>query len=241
MVDVHTHILPGMDDGAEDIDESGRMLSRLAEQGVRTAALTPHYYHYKEPLDEFLARRLTALELIKPVAQAIGIDIIPASETYLTEDLLNEKDLTDLCYQNTRMLLMEMPFSCAFTARDLTLLERVAGNYGITPVLAHIERYPRLLNSDKLLSDIQEIGCLTQVNLSSFADGKLFVRKRLLRLISDGMAPLMGTDCHRMTFRPPEYERPLRYIVKKLGKGVVSQLIMVQLWENTKDVLEQGQ
>ena len=216
-IDAHTHILPGIDDGAENGDESRLMLAALAEQGVTTVALTPHYLHYKEPVADFIARRGEALRLLAPMADEAGVSIIPASEVYITEDLLNEPNIRDLCFQSTRLLLTEAPGGCPFTGRDIALYERIALNYGVTPILAHIERYPRLLNSEELLSELMEIGCLTQVNLSSFTEGGGSVRKRLLRLMSGGYVSFIGTDCHRMSFRPPEYKKHMDVVVKKLG------------------------
>ena len=218
-IDIHTHILPGMDDGSKNEDESRQMLARLAEQNVVTAALTPHYYHYKESLIDFLTRRNASLQILKPISDSMGIHILPASETYLTEDLLNESDLKELCFQSTQLLLVEMPLNSIFSARDIMLLERIVSDYSITPVLAHIERYPRLLNSDELISELLEIGCLMQVNLCSMTESNAFIRKKLMHLLSDHLISFVGTDCHRMSFRPPEYTKYIDYISKKLGYG----------------------
>lgn len=217
LVDSHTHILPGMDDGPASADESAQMLARLAEQGVAAAALTPHYFHYYEPLADFLSRRDEALRVIRPLADEAGVRLIPASETYFTEDLLYEPGLDELCYEGTSLLLTETPFNCAFSARDIALYGRLAVNRGVTPVLAHIERYPALLNSEKLLAELREMGCLAQVNISSFAEGGRSVRKRLARLLTGGFITFIGTDCHGMTGRPPEYEGPMALLFKKPG------------------------
>jgi protein-tyrosine phosphatase len=222
-LDAHTHILPGIDDGAEDEAESQKMLARLAGEGVTTMALTPHYFHYKEPLADFLARREAALELIQPMADDAGVSLLVASETYLTEDLLNEPDLSGLCFQSTRLLLTEISMNCLFSDRDISLFDRIAVNYGVTPILAHIERYPRLLNSEGLLSELMEIGCFMQVNLSSFTEGGGSIRKRLLRLMADGYISFIGTDCHRMAFRPPEYKKHMGLIIKKLGADFMAR------------------
>ena len=217
LLDIHTHVLPGMDDGAVDEGESEQMLKRLAEQGITTIALTPHYNHYIEPLAEFIARRNSSLHMIEPFADNLGISFIPASETYLTEDLLNEASLEELCFQSTRLLLIEMPFDTILLIHIIALLERMVSNYGITPVLAHIERYPWLFHFDGVLFELLDIGCLMQVNLSSFTKSNIFTRIRLLRLMTDGLVNFIGTDCHRMSFRPPEYKIHMDYLIKKLG------------------------
>jgi protein-tyrosine phosphatase len=113
---------------------------------------------------------------------------------------------------------------CLFSDRDISLFDRTAVNYGVSPVLAHIERYPRLLGSEGLLSELMEIGCYMQVNLSSFTEGGGSTRKRLFRLLADGYISFIGTDCHRMAFRPPEYKRHADLVVKKLGAAFMAEL-----------------
>jgi protein-tyrosine phosphatase len=98
MIDIHTHILAGIDDGPSDIDDSRLMLQYLAGQKVSCIGLTPHYYHTEQPLEDFLAGRDSAVNDIKPFADELGILLLPGSETYLTDDLLNERDLKPLCF-----------------------------------------------------------------------------------------------------------------------------------------------
>ena len=223
MIDVHTHILAGVDDGPTDIEISCLMLRCLAEQNVGYVGLTPHYYHYEQPLEDFLSNRDAAIDLIRPFADELGILLLPGSETYLTDDILNERDIKSLCIKGTRLLVTEMPFSCAFTKKDLFLLERFIGNYGIIPILAHIERYPPLMNSEKLVNSLMEMGCLTQINLSSLSDVKRSTQKKIMRFITKGYVHFIGTDCHHMDYRSPEYSKYIGLLEKKLGSGFVEQ------------------
>jgi protein-tyrosine phosphatase len=194
------------------------MLARLAEQNVNVVIFTPHYYHYNEPINEFLGRRDMAFMDIKPITEELGILSLLACETYLTEDLLNERDLSDLCISGTRLLLTEAPIGSGFTNKDVFLIERLIDNFGVTPVLAHIERYPKLLESRTLLYELQEMGCLTQINLSSLLETSWFIRKKLLRLLADNQIHFVATDCHRMDFRPPDYVKYFEHMKKKLGE-----------------------
>ena len=223
MIDIHTHILAGVDDGPSDIEISQLMIQCLANQNVGYIGLTPHYYHYEQPLEAFLSNRDAAVELIRPFSDELGVVLLPGSETHLTDDLLNERDIKPLCIKGTRLLLTEMPFNCAFTKKDLFLLERFIGNNGIIPILAHVERYPPLMNSEKLIESLMEMGCLTQISISALSDGKRSAQKRIKRFITNGYVHFIGTDCHHMDYRAPEYARHISLFVKKLGSGFVEQ------------------
>ncbi|MDR3238852.1 MAG: hypothetical protein LBT44_02035 [Clostridiales bacterium] len=224
MVDVHTHILPAIDDGAADEKEACQMLKALASQRVTTVCLTPHYYHHKESITAFLTRRAEAFQKIEEYASQCELTIFLACEAHLTEDLLNEPDLSMLCINKTRFLLLEAPRDWLFSAKEQFLLERLISRFGILPILAHVERYPPLLKSDSLLSNLLEMGCRMQINLSSLSEGSFLIRRRLIRCLSEDTIHFVGTDCHNMTRRAPEYTRHIDLIEKKLGRKFVEQL-----------------
>jgi protein-tyrosine phosphatase len=223
MIDIHTHILAGIDDGPSDIENSRLMLLRLAEQNVNCIGLTPHYYHTEQSIEDFLAARESAINDIQSIADELGILLLSGSETYLTEDLLNERDIKPLCFSKTRLLLTEMPVGCRFSKKDMFLFERFIGNYGIIPILAHIERYPPLFSSEKLIIDLMEMGCLTQINIYSITDSKRSTQKKLLRFLEKGYIHFIGTDCHHMDYRTPEYKKHMELLINKLGDNFVDQ------------------
>lgn len=223
MLDIHTHILAGIDDGPSVIEDSRLMLQCLAEQNVSCIGLTPHYYHVEQSLEDFLVARDSAVNKIQSFADELDILLLPGSETYLTDDLLNERDIKPLCFNKTRLLLTEMPFDSMFSKRELFLLERLIGNYGITPILAHIERYPPLLNSEKLILNLLEMGCLTQINLSSLSNRRHYTQKKLFHFLAEGYIHFIGTDCHNMDYRAPEYTKHIDLLIKKLGSNFVVQ------------------
>ncbi|MBR5134806.1 MAG: hypothetical protein IKV35_04345, partial [Clostridia bacterium] len=163
LIDFHTHILPGIDDGASDIDMSLQMLHHLKNQGVDTVVLTPHYYANVEPIEKFLHRRDKAVSALKDALDADTIDIRVSAEVHFAEYLFNNKDLSELCIEGTNTMLLELPFNRRVDSRLLGQLERLTLEYNLTLVLAHIERYPDVLRSRKTMDFLAGIGCVFQV------------------------------------------------------------------------------
>ena len=222
-IDFHTHILPDMDDGAADVDISLRMISELTSQGVHTIVLTPHYYSNRMSLDDFLQQREASVNLLQAHLDQSDVKLIVASETYLTEYLFNNDTIEPLCVGSKKHLLIELPYSSQFSGSSMHLLVRLMSNYNVIPVLAHVERYPYLMKHPSRLRDLIQEGCVLQMNLDSLAikaDSKV-----LLRLIADQTIHLVGTDCHNLTSRSPQYRKGIDIIENKLGIEYVQKLL----------------
>lgn len=233
LVDFHTHILPRMDDGSQDLQTSEKMLESLRGQGVSSVVLTPHFYSDQEPLSVFLDRRASAVRELQPVADRLGIRVFPACEMYFSDYIFNYEDISELCILKGHYLLTEFSFSCSFSDATFQRLERLMASQNVTPILAHIERYPPLLRNPENLRRCAELGCLAQMNLGAF--GRLGFRQRraVLDGIRDGLIHLVGTDCHNMTSRPPEFLPGIRFIEKKAGTEAVEGLM-----ENARMILQ---
>ncbi len=222
-IDCHTHILPGMDDGPQNLQESIRMLQSLLAQGVHTVWLTPHFYPYKESLESFLSRREKACSILKPDADELGMELLPASEAFLSDYLFNAPDISKLCIGG-KYLLTELPFSLGFSQQVFNRISRLTLTFGVVPILAHVERYPKLIKDVAMLDEFVDMGCLAQINLSSLKDG-IMKRKQLLEYIEIDLVHLIGTDCHNMGNRSPKYSSGISIIENKLGSGYVEQLM----------------
>ena len=142
LVDVHSHILPGIDDGSPDVETSLKMIEALQSQGARAIVLTPHYYSDSISYEDFVARRDNALHLLEKSLPPGSPKLIPAAEVYITKYLLNNSNLDALKIGNTDYALIEHPFSCDFSQEIYDRLLSLNYDYGIKPILAHIERYP---------------------------------------------------------------------------------------------------
>lgn len=223
LIDCHTHILPNMDDGAQDITASAAMMQRLKEQGVGTAILTPHFYTDRESLSAFLHRRETALQKLDPIAKEIEFEIIPACEMYLTDYIFNYQDISPICINAGKYLLTELPFGFSHTIFDK--IARLIANLNVVPILAHIERYPFFLYHLENLRRMIDMGCLAQINLNSLIDSGFRQRTILLHAIKDNLVHFIGTDCHNISTRPPDFEKGLNIIQKKVGNAYIDAII----------------
>lgn len=224
LVDVHSHILPGIDDGSPDVETSLKMIEALQSQGARAIVLTPHYYSDSISYEDFVARRDNALHLLEKSLPPGSPKLIPAAEVYITKYLLNNSNLDALKIGNTNYALIEHPFSCDFSQGTYDRLLSLNYDYGIKPILAHIERYPAFMDDGDLLDSYIEMGCIAQVNISSFVDSSRSLRKKLFKYLESGRIHLIGTDCHNLSSRKPDFETGVNAIIKKCGAEAVEVL-----------------
>lgn len=217
LVETHCHILPGIDDGAPDVETSVKMVRRLKEQGAKAIILTPHYYSDSISYGNFIENRNAAFEKLSAALDDDDPKLIPAAEVYITEYLFNNESLKKLCIGNSGYALIEHSFSCDFSQKTYERLLNLNYDFGIKPILAHIERYNALMNDENLLDEYINAGCLTQVNISSFSDAPRGIRKKLIKYLESGRIHFIGSDCHNLSSRAPEYENGVNVILKKCG------------------------
>lgn len=201
------------------------MIAKLQEQGAKKIILTPHYYSDTISLDDFLKMRYEAVNDLLKALPAGSPEIIPAAEVYISEYLFNNKNIDELKIGNTNYVLIEHPFSSSFSENTYDRLMNMFCDYGAKPILAHIERYGALMEDTDKLDDYIDMGCLTQVNISSFAESHRKVKKKLFKLLDSGRIHLIGSDCHNMSSRPPEYEDGVKEIIKHSGQEAIDILI----------------
>jgi len=147
MIDFHSHILPEMDDGSKSVGESVHMLQLTYGMGVDTIILTPHYYSNFETISSFLERRNDRYRVLKCGLE--GVDKVPGilmgAEVSFFSGMSREKEISRLCIENTKYILLEMPFS-NWSSLTINEVRSLIANRGITPILAHIERYFPYMN-----------------------------------------------------------------------------------------------
>ena len=222
---MHCHILPGVDDGSQDVETSLKMIERLKQQGAKKIVLTPHYYSNEISLDDFLKCRDKAFEKLTAALPEDSPKLYTAAEVYISDYLFNNDSLDRLRYGNSHYVLIEHPFSSSFSSKDFDRLTNLYCDFKIKPILAHIERYKTLMDSKYALDDLLDMGCLTQVNISTFADAPHGTRKKLFKLLDAGKIHFIGSDSHNLTSRPPEYKEGAEMIIKKCGKEALETLI----------------
>ena len=196
MIDLHSHVLPGLDDGAPDLDASVAMARAAREDGVSVLAATPHVRDDYRTTPEQMER---ALALVREAVRAEGleIEILPGGEIALDElSHLGRDDLRRFGLGgNPDVVLLEFPYY----GLRLDIAQRVfeLRTAGITPVLAHPERNPAVWKDASVVEDLVAAGALVQVTAASL-DGRLGRRARTaaLDLIAQGLAHMVASDAH---------------------------------------------
>ncbi len=233
MVDIHTHILPHVDDGARSSEMAVKMLEMEKAEGVTSVVFTPHYYVKRSP-ESFLEKRNAAFERIQDKIPE-GLDVHLGAEVHFTG--INVPDFDELCtlaIGDTKYILLEFPFTGDWPNVLLDTLADFIAETGYTPIVAHVERYVRVLKKPAIVSRLVEMGCLIQVNAESFyrKDSKKFVAA----LLKHGLIHCVGTDAHDLSNRPPEHQK-VKAVVEKLG--CLAEWEKIQ--KNMENVIRGGQ
>lgn len=196
---MHSHILPGIDDGCKTLDEAQKVLELCVRQGVESIALTPHY-HAEEGLSSFLARRQAAAEQLRESMKDRPCpQICLGAEVAYYPGLLQEDRIEELCLGRSNYLLLEMPFS-RWTPSVLRNVRALRHVQGVIPILAHVERYVSM-DDRRTVNELLDSGVLMQMNGEYILDLKS--RRKALKMIRKGLVDVLGSDCHGLNHRPP--------------------------------------
>lgn len=220
MTDLHTHILPGMDDGAKTVEDALALLRLQQKQGVDTVALTPHYDRQNEEIPDFLARRESAWELLsnKTAGQHFPKMILGAEVCWMP-GIAQWPGLEKLCYQGTRLLLVELPFR-QWNDETFHQLYSLENCRGLLPMIAHVDRYLPFQNKAHL-EQLLDMGYPIQVSAGALFHS--FARKWALDLLQDNDAVLIS-DCHNLTKRKPNMGDGMMIVEKKLGDAFAREI-----------------
>ena len=205
--DYHSHILPGLDDGAGDITESILMLRELYRQGVQRVYATPHFYADRESPEEFIRRREAAYTRIAPFLLQEDVPSLSLGAEIMACPQLIGMQLDCLCFSDLPVMLFEFPVQRA-EKWFCPPVDRIASAYNATPLLAHIDRYNWL--SQNLLNDFLSLGDVCfQVNCAGLYDKK--TQKNLVYLLEHDAMIVLGSDAHNLSDRKPDFECAVRF------------------------------
>lgn len=201
MIDVHAHILPGLDDGPPDLEEAVRLARALVSQGVTDVISTPHYLVgvYEPSRDRVVA----ALESLQ--ARVPDLKLHLGAEVYI-DDQQSVRRVTSgnaltLC-DTGRYVLIEHPLSGLPLYAEDAVFELLA--HGITPVIAHPERNEGVMRSPKALRRMVGRGALLQIDAGSVLGEFGKAAGRVARaLVEEGLVRFLASDCHDLVERPP--------------------------------------
>jgi len=196
-VDLHSHFIPGIDDGSQSIEESISLLRGMADLGYEKVITTPHIMvdAYKNT-PKIIKSGLRDVRR-RIVAEGIEIKIDAAAEYYLDDGFLSLLEKGDLMPVNNKYLL----FETSYISKPLQLEEMIfeIGAAGYIPLMAHPERYRYIKNPEKEYTRFKELGVMFQVNLNSFGGHYGKSAKALASFLNEnGMISFLGSDVHHI-------------------------------------------
>lgn len=203
MIDFHTHILPGVDDGSRSVAESVALLQEEKRQGVNTVFLTPHYYAEENSPVSFLKKRYSAWRELEPYIRQGFPDLRLGAEVQYFEGISTVEDVRHLRIVGTEYLLLEMPFR-TWSERMIADVLELNDRQNLQIVLAHIERY-MAMQDPEVWEELRSCGVMMQSNVSFFANWK--TRRKAVHMLKSGQIHFLGSDCHNMTSRKPNWEQ----------------------------------
>lgn len=216
MIDIHTHILPGMDDGSVSLEESLAMAKESARQGVRLLAATPHFYATQEDPNSFLRRREKSLALLESAWQDSFPILLVGAEVRYFDGISRVEKIAHLTLDHTRILLLEMPFT-SWSRRMVEEVVELQRSRGLQVLLAHVERY--LKDQDgQVWETFRQNGVWMQCNANFFLRWQ--TKRKAQALFKKGEIQMLGSDTHNMTTRPPNLAMARDALVKSLGQAV---------------------
>lgn len=218
MIDMHCHLLPGVDDGPRDWDESLALVRQGAEDGIRAALVTPHLGELDPERAEVVKRKFS--ELVGRVREeGINMRLILGAEVAfgLGLERLNEFGVGTF---GGRYFLLEL-LPLGFVSPSL---EEVLFNLqlkGLRPVLAHIERYPGLVDDTERLEKLVRMRALLQVNAETFLRKQA---KTALKLARMRLVHIVGSDAHDPRSRPMRMAEAYRVVKWELGARTAERI-----------------
>lgn len=229
MVDLHCHILPGIDDGAKTKEISITLLDLEKIQGINSVVFTPHFKIDKISPEDFLKSRNKSFEELKSVVDynKSNLNIKLGAEVLFSVSLLNI-DLKPFCYEDTDYILVELPVK----TKPYGLIEVLSDiiNQGYTPIIAHIERYPYFIEDPTLLYELVMMGCLTHINAETIIQ-KNNLYKIVMKYFKWQLIHLICSDCHSVNRRPPNLKEAYKILQNSVGEQYTDWLI-----KNSQDV-----
>ncbi|WP_455952907.1 tyrosine-protein phosphatase [Blautia sp.] len=232
MVDIHSHILPFLDDGAETMEEAVNMAYIAAKNGINHIVASSHGNYYPYTIEEY---RESFKQLQKLLSEKkIPVKLYPGMEIFMDEcaiSLIEQKKV--LSVNETNYLLIEFPFEEKTEKVCKYIANLQMKKYNV--ILAHPERYIFMQNDPELAYYLEETGCILQVNRGSIlGEFGRNSRRLALQMLNDGIIKVIGTDAHDTEYRPPSVGKLLNF----LRNNYSSRDIHLWLSENPSRIIK---
>lgn len=234
MIDIHSHLIPNVDDGSRSIQETMKMIKEASKAGFTDIILTPHYMEeaYEPDISSIQFWKEQLQEIVNK--EEIGIKLYSGNEVYIEDD--TDRAFTQkkfLTLANSNYLLMELPLNSNVKYAKEVIFK--LKSMKITPIIAHPERYSYVQEDIELVQDLVELNCLIQCNYGSVIGiyGRQ-ARKTMQKLLKENLVHFLGSDCHR----PNTIYAKMNSIIKELKKETTEEQFNRITEENPRRILQ---
>lgn len=224
-IDIHSHILPNMDDGSRSLRQSLSMLRIACEEGIGLMMATPHNMPGKGCPEAAVVQEAVEKLAEQARRENLPVEILCGTEYYYREEVLELLEAEQgITLGDSDCVLVEFdPMVDRIYFRNA--LRDILGT-GYRPVVAHVERYGRVMEDTALLRDLKKMGILLQVNsLSVTGENGRQTKKAVRNLLKEGLVDFVATDAHSDGHRAPYMEKCAEILYKKYGGNYADALL----------------
>ena len=223
LVDIHCHILPGVDDGAPDMETSRAMIRDAYEQGVRYIIATPHYR--PEMFEPSMKKVIRVYHELRDYAEEVGIGLRLGCEYYRNEQMIRhlDKKLRPTML-GSRYVLTEFSTNDSFVTVRNYIYELITKGY--RPIVAHVERYFCCQEPERI-QKLKKLGAQIQINADSVLgyEGHT-IKKCCVGLMKDDLVDFIGSDAHNLEGRKMNLGKCATYVRKKMGQDYAEEIFV---------------
>lgn len=233
MVDIHCHIVPAVDDGAQTKSQVRALLKKEYEDGVTTLVLTPHYRKgmFDAPDDLVLKRAAYVMHEVRELG--LPMEIYLAREYHANTDMIEElKAKSQYRINKSRYVLVEFSSAHSYEKIRGWIYQLVAA--GLRPIIAHVERYPDVMSKLEQVDELIQLGAYIQISTSAvLGEHGLRLKGYTKNLLKRRMVHFVASDAHDMESRRPNMRECREYVAKKFGEDYAEELFV----KNPRNIL----
>lgn len=229
MIDIHTHILPTIDDGPTTMTESLEMCRIAVNDGIKKMIATPHVQNGMYDLDA--NKVLEKIHLLNQLVKQEGLDLVifPGAEVHLSDRLLDAEILKESSILTInggkKYILLEFPFQWVPSGTEHVIFK--LRSMGFTPILPHLERNFKIQRDPSMVRHFAEMGAILQVTAQSITgDFDAAPMKCALWMLKNNLIHVIASDAHSPVGRPPILTKALKVVSDKLGEEAAKKMVL---------------
>lgn len=237
MVDIHSHILFDIDDGARNVAQSLELCKEASENGVKAIIATPHFYDYRK-IESFVRERNIKANILRAELKNndIPLAVATGAELFLSDDIFTAGNLDKLTLNNSHYMLCEFPLGPFDISRAPMWIDELCER-GYTPILAHPERYVEFHRNFPVIDEILDCGTLFQVNIDSLLGRNGEDAQRMSTdMVERKIARFIATDAHD----PDRRNTKLRERIELMPEAITKEMLLECMSRCPRTVLKNG-